>query len=70
MPEPLTNIYTEDGALLQPGDRAFNYYDCKWGVIRPGSLDAQGWFDFDHDDGTHAVLDGSRISTYKPNWMK
>ena len=59
-------ITTEDGVDLVEGDRAFNYYDMQPGTI--GRLDPytqQGdqWFDFDHDDGTCAYLNGSRICT-------
>lgn len=56
--------YTEDGKLVHEGDRVFNYYDQKWGVMGPIARD--GWFDVFHDDGTKAVLDGSRIATYDP----
>ena len=56
--EPGT-IKTEDGVRLSSGDRAFNYYDHKPG--RVGHVDTDGWFDFDHEDGTRALLDGSRI---------
>jgi hypothetical protein len=57
----VTTIRTEDGAALNEGDRAYNYYDMKPGTIRANSLDSAGWFDFDHDDGSSAYLDGSRI---------
>jgi hypothetical protein len=52
-------VTTEDRVELPIGARAFNYYDRKPGRIR--GWDRDGWFDFDHDDGTSALLDGSRI---------
>lgn len=57
-----TEVITEDGATLHPGDRAFNYYDMKAGTIGD-DLDDSGWFTFVHDDGTDAVLNGARICT-------
>ena len=56
-------ITTEDGAKLAEGDRAYNYYDMKPGTIRRGrtTADPDPWFDFDHDDGTRALLNGVRI---------
>jgi len=27
------NITTEDGKIVHLGDRVYNYYDCKWGII-------------------------------------
>lgn len=59
-------ITTADGKAVHEGDRVFNYYDCKWGTIKPGSLDPEGWFDVNHDDGTVACLNGERISTVNP----
>lgn len=53
-------ITTEDGVTVGRGDRVFNYYDRKVGVIA-SDVDTAGWFDVDHDDGTRAYLDGSRI---------
>lgn len=44
---------------LAEGDRAFNYYDRKPGVI--GKIDDTGWFHFRQDDGTVKVLNGERI---------
>ena len=56
-------IRTEDGTTFKEGDRAYNYYDMKPGVIRPNSITMapDAWFDFDHDDGTRALLNGQRI---------
>ena len=58
-------IRTEDGCFLSPGERAFNYYDLKWGTIGD-DMDSSGWFSFFHDDGTRCTLNGERISTYDP----
>ena len=55
----MSSITTEDGIVLQVGDRAFNYYDHKPGTIQ--SLSPDGWFDFHHEDGTSALLNGERI---------
>ena len=33
----MIDIITADKKILHEGDRAFNYYDCKWGVI--GEID-------------------------------
>jgi hypothetical protein len=52
-------IRTEDGVEVAMGDRVYNYYDRKPGVITSHAHD--GWFDVKHDDGTFALLDGSRI---------
>lgn len=57
----MTIILTEDGVQVQESDRVFNYYDHKAGVIRPSSRDRDDWFYVDHDDGTSALLNGSRI---------
>ena len=54
-------VVTEDGVDLLPGDRAYDYYSRKAGHIDEAGPDAQGWFDFNHDGGTRAYLDGSRI---------
>jgi hypothetical protein len=61
-----STIRTEDGVTLAVGDRAYNYYDMKPGTIGRISShvsDPDPWFDFDHDDGTHSLLNGSRICT-------
>ena len=60
------DIVTEDGKTVHEGDRVYNYYDGKWGVIRVNTLARDGWFDLDQEDGTRAYLDGSRIATYNP----
>jgi hypothetical protein len=56
-------IITEDNYEVHEGDTVFNYYDLKWGTIRQGSTDNQGWFTLDHTDGTSTLLNGERICT-------
>jgi hypothetical protein len=56
-------IRTADGKIRTEGDRVFNFYDLKWGVIRTNTIDAEGWFSVDHEDGTATLLNGERIST-------
>lgn len=58
---PPRMIRSEDGVTLSGGDRAFNYYDRKVGTIIPDSFDREGWFTFDHEDGTSTCLNGSRV---------
>jgi hypothetical protein len=76
---PADSITTADGVRLAAGDRAFNYYDMKPGVVgrideraQPDTMAGQDsstpvaewsnhWFEFLHDDGTSASLDGSRV---------
>lgn len=53
-------IVTEDGIIVSPGDRAYNYYDRHWGVI-DGEPDCSGWFTFQQDDGDFRCLNGARI---------
>ena len=56
-------VTTEDHVTLTEGDRAYNYYDMKPGKI--GKIETEGsfrgWFDFHHDDGSRAILNGQRI---------
>jgi hypothetical protein len=59
-------IRTEDGRSVSEGDRVFDYYNMKWGVIRLNSTDDQGWFYVDHEEGGDALLNGERIATYDP----
>jgi hypothetical protein len=56
-------IRTEDGVIVHEGDRVYDYYNMKPGVIVPGSLThaPDVWFDVKHDDGTRSLLNGSRI---------
>lgn len=55
---------TEDGYRFEVGDRLFNYYDGKWGVV--GEIDAQGWFTFFQDDGSSATLNSVRVAGRRP----
>lgn len=63
---------TEDGKTVRPGDRVYNYYDCEWGTINPqqSPYKRDGWFDFTSDAGARRLLNGQRISTYKPGWAR
>lgn len=62
--DPAEFTVTEDGHPFKEGDRLYNYYDCKWGVV--GEIDRQGWFTFRHDDGTSATLNSVRVSKQEP----
>lgn len=58
---------TEDGFPFKVGDRLFNYYDGKWGVVAEESrADAGGWFYFDHEDGTRVMLNCVRVAKNEP----
>ena len=57
---------TEDGHHFNEGDRLYNYYDCKWGVISGEISSYDGWFQFTHDDGTITYLNCVRVSTIDP----
>lgn len=61
-----SDLTTEDNRTpIVEGMRLFNYYDAKWGVV--GRIDrSDGWFDFIHDDGSRALLNGVRVSTVEP----
>ena len=61
---------TEDGVRVSYGDRVYNYYDMKAGVIVEGSMTMapDPWFDVKHDDGSIAVLNGPRICSIE--WAK
>lgn len=58
-------IVTEDGVSVREGSRVFNYYDRKWGTIKVGTVDRQGWFTLVQDDRTTAILNGERICSAK-----
>ena len=61
------DLTTEDNRTpIKLGDRLFNYYDGKWGIVGEEAA-SDGWFRFDHDDGTYAILNGVRVSTVDPN---
>lgn len=59
----MNSITTEDGVVVHEGDRVYNYYDMKPGVIVPNSITMapDAWFDVQHDDGTRTLLNGARI---------
>jgi hypothetical protein len=66
------DIITEDRAIVNFGDKAYNYYDMKPGTIgrihapyNDGADKNQDiWFDFVHDDGSQtSMLNGQRICT-------
>jgi hypothetical protein len=55
-------LKTEDGQEVKIGDRVYNYYDMKPGVIEgPVREMPDPWFDVKHDDGTVSILNGQRI---------
>lgn len=58
-------IRTEDGKDVKEGDRVYNYYDMKPGVIVPGTVRMMpdAWFNVEHDNGKRAILNGERICT-------
>ncbi|MFH9731818.1 hypothetical protein [Streptomyces sp. NPDC017260] len=70
--------HTHDGVEITADLKVFNYYDRKWGVVTPdqfargGDIDPggkhfNGWYGVRHDDGSRALLNGHRMSTYDPN---
>jgi hypothetical protein len=61
----LPSYRTEDGATLKQGDRAYDYYGMKPGVIGEPDFGFAGWFTFLHDDGTRDLLNGQRICTMR-----
>jgi len=68
-----TTVHTEDHKILRSGDRAFNYYDHKAGVIGV-DIDDDGWFTFIEDDGHKTTLNGERICSIeyatRRRWIK
>jgi hypothetical protein len=58
-------IKTEDGVILHPGDRAYDYYSMAPGRLPTKAIDytytPDLWFDFIHDSGKHVLLNGPRI---------
>lgn len=53
-------ITTEDGYDVGENTRVFNYYDQKFGEIT--RIGEDGWARVTHDDGSIAMLDGSRMA--------
>ena len=49
---------------IHEGDRLFNYYDGKWGVVV--KIEYDNWFEFKHDDGGRVWLNGVRVCTKEP----
>lgn len=64
-PAEIHYIRTADGRNVKKGDRVYNYYDCWWGVIAEDP-DSEGWFRVEGEGGDYAILNGERISTYRP----
>lgn len=56
-----TVVLSADNVPIDHGSRAYNYYDRQPGHIVTGTIDRDGWFTFQHDDGTLSVLNGERI---------
>jgi hypothetical protein len=54
-------LTTEDGKPFKEGDRLFNYYDLRVGTVGEINPLDRGWFDFKHDNGTSAFLNGERV---------
>jgi hypothetical protein len=63
-----SELTTEDNRTsIQDGQRLYNYYDGKWGIVEfiPGRFGTSydGWFMLRHEDGTSTLLNGVRVST-------
>lgn len=70
---PQEQRITEDGFEFKDGDRLFNYYDCKWGIVvdrDPAIYRDKEWFTFEHEDGTRTTLNAVRVSKNAPSWWK
>ncbi|MFJ2420174.1 hypothetical protein [Streptomyces brevispora] len=66
--------HTCEGIEIKPDLRVFNYYDRKWGQVTPAQFERTGeltpgddLFNGWYDDGSTALLNGHRMSTYDPN---
>jgi hypothetical protein len=72
----LEAAFTEDGALITPGIRVFNYYDHEWGTIDAGQFMHEGdlspggkffdhWYDFTREGESRSFkkLNGQRLAT-------
>lgn len=59
MPLTVETVTAECGAQLREGDRAYDYYGMKPGVV--GEVGNDGWFLFSHDCGSRSLLNGQRI---------
>lgn len=67
-------IRTEDGVIVKAGERVYNYYDMKPGIIQrisdpmsrgredePIDINRDIWFYFRPDKGQDTILNGERI---------
>lgn len=58
----MKDITTEDGVKVGIGDRVYNYYDMKPGVIEgPIRYMPDAWFEVRDDNGKASILNGQRI---------
>jgi hypothetical protein len=60
----MDTITTADGQVITNGDRAFNFYDGRWGTVR--NIAPSGWFDLRTDDGHMDYLNGERVCVVIP----
>lgn len=64
----------EDDTIAFTGDKIFNYYDRKAGVILAADPWYDGWFRVQHQDGTSALLNGERCCSmdfaHKQGWLE
>lgn len=51
---------TEDGVEVTLGDRVYNYYDMRPGVIM-AAKPSSDWFEFQGEDGSTDILNGQRV---------
>lgn len=58
------HIITSDGVTVFEGDRVFDYYVGRWGVV--GKIGVDGWFDHHRDDGSNGFLNGERVAVEVP----
>lgn len=63
-----TTWRTTDGVPVEIGLRVFTT-DMKWGTVDE-EPDFEGWFHVKYDDGGKAVLNGERVASRKPGWVK
>jgi hypothetical protein len=58
------SVMTADRKTVAEGNRVFNFYDWKWGVIVRG---AEGMAELAHDDGTCTVINSRWVLTKDPS---
>lgn len=72
-------IISDDGKEMREGDRAFSVYTMTWGIIKNVKEHPTGetidprrdlWFDFVQENGKTDYLNGQRIGSYKPGWVR